>query len=91
MEQRSTASERRRALKNASPQELLEQGPLNFAIHYNQISSARIIRSLFEWQLKFSFSGLGKIKMTTFKLQKNQINEVQRLLELVLTPAQFQK
>jgi len=78
---------RRRRLQEIPIDELVGQHPLNFEIHYTDVTSCEITRGLFQSQLRFDASNLPTTRQTIcFTISKEQIPDVQRLLDLVLAP-----
>lgn len=76
---------RRRRLQEIPVDELVAQHPLNFEVHYTDITSCEITRGLFQSQLRFDASNLPSTRQTIrFTISKEQIPDAQRLLELAL-------
>jgi hypothetical protein len=84
MQQRRISRERRKASQDETPDELLVQNPLNFAIPYSEITSLEIKHELFQWQLRLHVSNPANVRQLNFTINKNQIPEARRILESVL-------
>jgi len=84
-ERERTAQARRRTSQSLTPDELVTTHPGNFEIRYSEITSVEITRRLFQSQLRFCVSRPSTTgQIIRFNLQKKQILEAQRLLELSL-------
>ncbi len=75
--------------KELSLDELIQAHPQNFEMIYENITSVRITRSFFQYQLRLhGKSSLPNQLPRTFNLRKEQVPEIQRLIDLVLLEKQ---
>lgn len=85
LEKKQIADERIRNLQKKSLDELISSHRLNQALRYDDITSVEIKRGMFDASLRLRAStpsnGDYKVKFT---IEKKQVPEAQRLLELVL-------
>lgn len=85
LEQERISQARRRTSQSLTPDELATAHPGNFEIRYSEITSVKITRRLFQSHLRFCVSRSSTTgQIIRFNLQKKQILEAQRLLELSL-------
>jgi hypothetical protein len=75
--------------KELSLDELIQAHPQNFEMSYDNVTSVQITRSFFQYQLKLhGKSSLPNPLPRTFNLRKEQVPELQRLIDLVLSEKQ---
>lgn len=78
---------RRGKEKTASPEELLQLSPRNFALPYEQIISTEIKHRFFTWQIDINLINNNKSsRQVRFNITKKQVPEAQRLLGLIKKP-----